>query len=64
MIEAQAVLIDDNGAPRGEKYVIFYNPPVVNQDLGIRRSYVNETRGSRRSSSTRTSRRSSSPRAA
>ena len=26
------------------KYFIFYNPPVVNQQLGIRRSYVNETR--------------------
>ncbi len=44
MIEAPAVLIDDNGAPRGEKYVIFYCPPVVNQALGIRRSYVNESR--------------------
>ncbi len=37
-------LIDDNGAPSGEKYFVFYNPPVVNQQLGIRRSYVNEAR--------------------
>src|SRR5579883_1399714 len=37
-------LVDDNGAPGGEKYVVFYNPPVVNQALGIRRSYLNETR--------------------
>jgi DEAD/DEAH box helicase domain-containing protein len=44
MIEAPATLIDDNGAPRGEKYVIFYVPPVVNPALGIRRSYVNESR--------------------
>ena len=44
MIEAPPALIDDNGAPRGEKYVLFYVPPVVNAALGIRRSYVNESR--------------------
>jgi len=33
-------VIDKNGAPRGEKYLVFYNPPVVNKELGIRRSYV------------------------
>ena len=27
-----------------EKYFIFYNPPVVNRQLGIRRSYIAETR--------------------
>ena len=37
-------LVDNNGAPSGEKYVVFYNPPVVNRTLGIRRSYLNETR--------------------
>lgn len=36
--------IHRNGAPSGEKYVVFYNPPVVNRQLGIRRSYLNETR--------------------
>jgi DEAD/DEAH box helicase domain-containing protein len=44
MIEEPVSLIDENGAPRGEKYFIFYNPPVVNRFLGIRRSYVNESR--------------------
>lgn len=44
MIEAPPTLIDDNGAPRGEKYVLFHVPPVVNAALGIRRSYVNESR--------------------
>ncbi len=44
MVEEPVSLIDDNGAPRGEKYFIFYNPPVVNRQLGIRRSYVNESR--------------------
>jgi DEAD/DEAH box helicase domain-containing protein len=33
--------IDDNGAPSGEKYFALYNPPVVNRQLGIRRSALN-----------------------
>jgi DEAD/DEAH box helicase domain-containing protein len=37
-------LVEKNGAPRGEKFFIFYNPPVVNRQLGIRRSYIHETR--------------------
>ncbi len=37
-------LVEKNGAPSGEKYVVFYNPPVVNRALGIRRGYLNETR--------------------
>jgi DEAD/DEAH box helicase domain-containing protein len=44
MTEESVTLVDDNGAPRGEKYFIFFNPPVVNRHLGIRRSYVNESR--------------------
>ncbi|MDD8031737.1 MAG: DEAD/DEAH box helicase [Acidobacteriota bacterium] len=44
MIEEPVELIDENGSPAGEKYFIFYNPPVVNPSLGIRRSYINETR--------------------
>jgi len=44
MIGAPVTLIDNNGAPRGEKFFIFYTPPVVNRFLGIRRSYVNEAR--------------------
>ena len=37
-------VVERNGAPRGEKYFIFYNPPVVNRQLGIRRSYIGESR--------------------
>jgi DEAD/DEAH box helicase domain-containing protein len=37
-------LVDRSGAPRGEKFFVFVNPPVVNQALGIRRSYLSETR--------------------
>jgi len=36
-------VIDNNGAPAGEKHFILYNPPVVNHQLGIRKSSVNET---------------------
>ncbi|PLR77183.1 ATP-dependent helicase [Bacillus sp. V3-13] len=31
-------LIDDNGAPRGRKHFVFYNPPIVNKPLNIRKS--------------------------
>ncbi len=36
-------VIEENGAPAGEKFFVFYNPPMVNRNLGIRRSYLNET---------------------
>src|SRR5262245_13441091 len=36
--------VDKSGAPRGEKCFVFVNPPVVNRQLGIRRSYLAETR--------------------
>lgn len=35
-------LIAESGSGEGEKHVFFYNPPVVNKQLGIRRSYVKE----------------------
>ncbi len=44
LLEEPVDLIDRNGAPSGEKYFIFYNPPVVNRQLGIRRSYLGEAR--------------------
>ncbi len=44
LIEEPVVLIDKNGAPRGRKHFIFYNPPVVHRELGLRRSVVNEVR--------------------
>ncbi len=37
-------LVDRSGAPRGEKLFLFVNPPVVNRQLGIRRSYLSESR--------------------
>lgn len=37
-------LIDNNGAPSGKKHFIFHNPPVVNKQLGIRRSSTLEAK--------------------
>jgi DEAD/DEAH box helicase domain-containing protein len=44
LVEQPFELVSDSGAPRGEKFFLFVNPPVVNQQLGIRRSYLAETR--------------------
>jgi DEAD/DEAH box helicase domain-containing protein len=38
LIENQVALVDDDGAPQGEKHFILYNPPLVEPRLGIRRS--------------------------
>jgi DEAD/DEAH box helicase domain-containing protein len=43
LLEKEMEVLDANGAPAGEKTFVFYNPPVVNRALGIRRSYINET---------------------
>jgi DEAD/DEAH box helicase domain-containing protein len=40
----EMVLIDESGAPRGEKYFAIYNPPVVNRQLGIRKSALGSAR--------------------
>jgi DEAD/DEAH box helicase domain-containing protein len=44
IIGEETVVIDENGAPAAEKHFIFYNPPVVNYQLGIRRSVLLEAR--------------------
>ncbi|HOQ59768.1 MAG TPA: DEAD/DEAH box helicase [Vicinamibacterales bacterium] len=38
-------LVAESGAPRGEKWLVFVNPPIVNRQLGIRRSYISQSRG-------------------
>lgn len=42
IIGREVNVIDENGAPSGEKHFLIYNPPVVNQQLGIRRSAIKE----------------------
>jgi len=44
LVEEPFELVSESGAPCGEKWFLFVNPPVVNQQLGIRRSYLAETR--------------------
>ena len=42
--EDDIALVDRSGAPRGERRLIFYNPPLVNRELGVRRSSMLEAR--------------------
>ncbi|WP_404428327.1 DEAD/DEAH box helicase [Sutcliffiella horikoshii] len=37
-------LINNNGAPSSKKHIVFYNPPIVNKPLNIRRSATLEVR--------------------
>jgi DEAD/DEAH box helicase domain-containing protein len=38
LIEAPVELVDENGAPSGRRHVLVVNPPVANEELGIRGS--------------------------
>ena len=42
--EENIALVDRSGAPRGERRLVFYNPPLVNRELGVRRSSMLEAR--------------------
>ncbi len=44
MTARSMTMIDDNGAPAGRRHVIFYNPPVINRQLGIRAGTLPTTR--------------------
>jgi DEAD/DEAH box helicase domain-containing protein len=44
LTETEMVLIDNNGAPQGRKHFVFYNPPIINKPLNIRKSAVLEVR--------------------
>ena len=44
MTARSMTMIDDNGAPAGRRHVIFYNPPVINRQLGIRAGSLPTTR--------------------
>jgi DEAD/DEAH box helicase domain-containing protein len=36
----EVTLVDESGAPRGERRFFVFNPPVVNEELGLRASYL------------------------
>src|SRR2546425_580123 len=42
--EQDIALVERSGAPRGERRLVFYNPPLLNRDLGVRRSSMLEAR--------------------
>ena len=42
--EENVELVERSGAPHGERRLIFYNPPLVNREMGIRRSSMLEAR--------------------
>src|SRR5437763_2584440 len=45
LLEADNIaLIDKSGAPRGERRLVFYNPPLLSRELGVRRSSMLEAR--------------------
>jgi len=44
LLERPVALVDDNGAPLGERHLLVVNPPVVNPALGLRASYLTVTR--------------------
>lgn len=43
LIEEDVTLINHNGAPSGKKSIVFYNPPIENENLGLRKSAFSET---------------------
>ncbi len=43
LLEEEVEVIDRNGAPSGKKYFYFYNPPIIDRELGIRRSALKES---------------------
>lgn len=44
LVEAPFTLIDEDGSPRGEKHIILYNPPTLDEEVGTRRGYLLEAR--------------------
>jgi DEAD/DEAH box helicase domain-containing protein len=43
LIEDDVELVGESGAPRGEKEIVVYNPPLLDAVQGIRRSVMNES---------------------
>ncbi|MCB0171568.1 MAG: DEAD/DEAH box helicase, partial [Anaerolineae bacterium] len=42
LIEAPTVLVDNDGSAKGPKHFLIYNPPIIDADLGLRRSSLLE----------------------
>jgi len=44
LLEREVFLIEQSGAPSSEKVFVFYNPPIVNKELGIRANHIKAAR--------------------
>ncbi|MBN1306157.1 MAG: DEAD/DEAH box helicase [Anaerolineales bacterium] len=42
LVEAPVALVDQDGSARGERHFLIYNPPVVDESLGLRKSALME----------------------
>jgi len=42
LVEEPINLLDDDGSARGPRHILLYNPPIVNEELGIRRGTLSE----------------------
>jgi DEAD/DEAH box helicase domain-containing protein len=43
LVETKLWLVEHDGAPHGARHFLLYNPPVVNKELGIRKSSLTES---------------------
>jgi DEAD/DEAH box helicase domain-containing protein len=43
LIEAPVSLVNEDGSSRGERHFLIYNPPVINESLGLRKSAIQES---------------------
>jgi DEAD/DEAH box helicase domain-containing protein len=43
LVGARVAAVTESGAPQGARHLLFWNPPVVNPDLGIRASSTSQT---------------------
>ncbi len=43
LVEEKAIQVDLDGSPKGDKSFLIYNPPIVNQELGIREGVLSTT---------------------
>ncbi|MDQ0190756.1 DEAD/DEAH box helicase domain-containing protein [Alicyclobacillus cycloheptanicus] len=44
LVGAEVSVVDESGAAQGERHIILYNPPVIQPQLGLRRSSLQEAR--------------------
>ena len=44
LMEEDVELIDQSGAPTNARHFMFFNPPIIDKELGIRASYLKQTR--------------------